>query len=150
MSRRFGAAGALALLLCACSSEPPEPAQPASAPDAAFLIVYRPHADANASNYPFVYVDDQKKGALPDGGVLRVDMAPGPHRITLSNPALWEEKQYWQVNAVPGRRYYYRLRAGQFPDEDSQSARYLSKTVRVDQLAEETAAVEIRALQKPQ
>ena len=145
--RRIGAAGAIALL-AACSSEAPAPEQ-ALAPDSAFLIVYRPHNDTNASNYPFVYVDDQKKGALADASVVRADMTPGTHRITLSNPALWEEKQYWQLNAVPGRRYYYRMRSGDFSGEDSQSARFLSKTARVDQVPEETATAEIKALPKP-
>jgi hypothetical protein len=137
-----------ALLVAACAEAPVAPeATPTSLPDAALLIVYRPHSDANATNYPFVYVEWLKMGPLPDGGVVRAEMAPGSHRVMLSNPALWEGQQYWQINATPGRRYYYRVRVGDFSGEDSQNARYLSKALRVDQVTEEAATAELRMLE---
>jgi hypothetical protein len=142
-------AGALAFALVACASEPPALEMPPVAPGTAMLVVYRTHADAHAGDYPFVYVDDQKKGALTDAGVVTAELSPGSHRVLLANPALWDGQQYWPLNASPGRRYFYRLRLGEFPDEDSRTSRYLSKALRVDQVAEDVAMPEIQSLAPP-
>ena len=147
---RTAATLASALLAAACAGEPAAPDASGTAPaqlDGAVVVLYRPHADARTGDYPFVYVDDVRKGPLPDGGMLVTEVSAGSHRILLANPAMWEGRQYWPVNAMAGRRYFYRLRSGEFPDEETASARYLSKDTRVDEVPEDAASAEIEALQ---
>lgn len=138
----------IAALLAACGGAAPKPADTATqGPPLAEVLLYRPHAGVHAADYPFVYVDNVKKDPLADNSSVALALEPGMHRIVLKNPALWEAEQFWQFNAVAGRRYYFRLFLGEDDNAQDATARYKSRFARVDERPEATAKAELEAMQ---
>lgn len=136
-----------ALILGACAAEPP--AAPPRDPNLVEVTFYRPHADAHASDYPFIYAEKDKKGALTDNAVVTVDLMAGTHTLTLMNPSLWEAEQHWTFNAVAGRKYWFRLKVGEAERPEGALPRYVSRFARVDEMPEAAAKAEIAAMQAP-
>ena len=141
------AALALAALVAGCGAEPPK--EPPRDPNLVAVTFYRPHSDLHAADYPFVYADKDKKGALNDKAVVMLDVMAGTHRMSLANPALWEAEQFWTFNAVAGRKYFFRLRLGEAEGTEGALPRYVSRYARVDEVPEAAAKAEIAAMLAP-
>ena len=134
----------VAAIAAGCASAPP-PAPPRD-PNLVEVTFYRPHSDLHPADYPFVYVDKERKGPLADKASVTFDVPAGMHRMSLNNPALWEAEQFWTFNAVAGRKYFFRLQAGEGDGPQGSLPRYVSRYARVDEVPEASAKAEIAAM----
>lgn len=131
----------LGVLVSACASESPK--APARDPNLVAITVYRPHSDLHATDYPFVYVEKDRQGALTDTSTVNFDLPAGLHRFALSNPARWQAEQSWTLNAAAGKHYYFRLGLGEAEGPAGSLPRYVSRLARVDEMPEAAALAEI-------
>ncbi|MCB0378098.1 MAG: DUF2846 domain-containing protein [Bdellovibrionales bacterium] len=75
--------------------------------DKALLYVYRVHRFTGSAGSPYVCINDQVVGEIPDGGYFPVEIQPGQHQVSLKS--LGEELVKTPFQARAGQTYYLRM-----------------------------------------
>lgn len=70
------------------------------------LTVIRAHKSDFQQRQVIVYVDDEKMGELMFGDAMSRDIAPGPHRLRVSNTLVWKTVSF---DVKPGEQVRFEV-----------------------------------------
>lgn len=81
------------------------------APDKANVYVYRPERTINCCVAPYVFVNNDRRGQLTNGGYLLFRISPGPVTVEAVNETVGFDSLKLTIDARPGQTYYFRWSA---------------------------------------
>jgi hypothetical protein len=139
--------GTFCILLWGCSASGPKFSElPSIQQGTSSVLIYRPYAFVNGGAFPYIYVDDEKRGRLLNAGYVSLDVTPGRHSIVLKNFGFWDGAQQWTVETKESQQYFFRV----VTDLDSMQVYgpliYTSKSVAIQRVPKEVALQQLAEL----